>query len=239
MKDTSPVCAALLSRLWTALALGALSFAITTVQGIFRDGFDAWHQAVSALSLGPGGWIQMLNLVAFGLVVLTTVPAWRRILAGGKGATLYPVLTAMVGASFVVVGVIPQDPAPGYDPAGLALQAPTTLGLTHLAFAGVAALSSVIGLFVMAARFADEPAWRGWAMYSRATAIAVVGCVAVYGVWSTRSTGFGGTFERGAIVIPMIWMFAFLRRLDRGTPLIVASRATAEDASRLQARALT
>jgi len=36
----------------------------------------------------------------------------------------------LVGASFVIVAFVPQDPAPGYDPAGLALQEPTVLAGT-------------------------------------------------------------------------------------------------------------
>ena len=72
-RATLPVPPSLLRRLWIALAAGALSLVITTIQGAIREGFDPWHQAVSALSLGPGGWMQMLNLVVFGAVVLTTV----------------------------------------------------------------------------------------------------------------------------------------------------------------------
>jgi hypothetical protein len=205
------------------LAVGVASLALTTIQGCYRDGFDSRHQAISALSLGPGGWLQMINLTAFGLVVLTTVSTWRQILAGARGGSSYPVLTALVGLGFIGVGLIRQDPAPGYDPDGLALKTPTLLGLAHLAIAGVVALCSVLALLVMAARLARDPAWRYWVLYSWGTALSIVGCVTVYAVWSVRPTGLAGTFERAAMVAPMLWMFAFLRRLYRGAPLIVAS----------------
>ena len=214
---------ALVRRLWLAFAVGVFSLVLTTIQGILREGYDGWQQAVSALSLGPGGWIQMLNLIVFGVVVLTTVPVWRRILIGGKGSTAYPVFTTLLGFSFVVVGIVPQDPAPGYDPAGLALTAPTPHGLVHIAVAGVAALSSVVCLVVMATRLARDPAWSGWSAYSLAAAVAVIGCVTVYGVWSTKSSGFAGTFERGAFVVPLLWLYALLRRLDRGAPFSITT----------------
>ena len=219
---TLPVPPPLLRRLSIALAAGVLSLLITTLQGAMREGFDPWHQAISALSLGPGGWLQMLNLIAFGLVVLTTVSPWRRILAGARGGTAYPVLTALVGLSFIGVGLIRQDPAPGYDPEGLMLEAPTPLGLTHLAIAGVAALCSIAALLVIAARFAGDSTWPRWTLYSAVTAFIVVGCVAVYAVWSVKPTGFAGAFERAAMLAPMCWMFAFLRRLHRGVPLMHA-----------------
>jgi hypothetical protein len=208
------------------LAGGALFLAITTVQGIIRDGFDPWQQAMSALSLGPGGWVQMINLIGLGVVMLSTVPTWRRILAGGTGHTAYPVLTAIVGASFVVVGMVRQDPAPGYDPAGLALTSPTPLGLVHLAVAGVAALASVASLAVMAVRFRGDPAWRRWSVWSWVAAFAVVGCVVVYGIWSVRSHGYAGTFERAAVAVPLVWMFALLRRLSAGTPFMLSEQTT-------------
>jgi hypothetical protein len=218
---TTPVPHELLRRLSIGLAGGALSFAVTTVQGAYREGFNPWHQAVSALSLGPGGWLQMLNLLAFGAAVLITVSPWRQVLRGARGETAYPLLTALVGISFIAVGLIRQDPAPGYDPAGLHLKAPSPEGLAHLAIAAIAALSSVGALCVMAARLARDPAWRHWTLYSSITAVVIVACIAVYAVWSVKPSGFAGTFERGAMVAPMLWMFLFLRRLYRGAPFMV------------------
>jgi hypothetical protein len=227
--DTVPVPPRLRRRLWIGLAGGVTSLAVTSVQGLVRRDFDPWHQAISALSLGPGGWLQVLNLVAFGIVVLTTVAPWRTILAGGRGAAAFPALTALVGIGFVGVGLIRQDPAPGYDPDRLLLAAPSPLGLAHLAIAGVAALSSVAGLFVIAARFAGDPDWSRWSLYSCGTALFMVACVAVYGVWSVQPTGFAGTFERAALVAPLVWLYCFLRRLQRGVPFMraqVAARST-------------
>jgi hypothetical protein len=195
---------------------------VAFVQGSVRNGYDPWHQAVSALALGPGGWVQTINFAVFGAIIASTVPTWRVILMGGKGATAYPVLTAAVGVSFVAAGFVPQDPAPGYDPAGLALQAPTVMGLLHLAIAGVAAACSVAGLLVMAARFAGDRDWLGWATYSRAMAVLVIVCVGIYGVWSTRASGLAGTFERLAIVLPIIWTATLLRRLASGASFMVA-----------------
>jgi hypothetical protein len=223
MRDTLPVPRDLLSRLAIALWGALVFFLLTTIQGVFRDGYESSHQAVSALSLGPDGWLQMINLGAFGAVIMSTAPVWRRILYGGKGATSYPLLVALIGVSFIVIAIIRQDPAPGYDPAGLALKAPTAGGLLHLAVAGVAALCSVVSLLVMAARFGGHDEWRGWSTYSRVTALLVIACVAIFAVWSRQSTGLAGTFERLAMVIPMIWTFAFWRRLRAGTPFMIAS----------------
>lgn len=162
----------------------------------------------------------MLNMLAFGAIVLTTVSPWRRILAGGRGESIYPIITAIFGASFVGVGIVLPDPTPGYNPQGLAL-APTPHGIAHVAIAGIATLCSVIGLLVMGARLAADAAWRRWKLYSWIAAVLTIGCVTVFYIWSKQPSGFAGTFERAATLIPILWMFAFLSRLQKGAPLMV------------------
>ncbi len=67
---TEPVPKTLTRPLWVALVAGVPSLAVTTIEGVVRDGYDPWHQAVSALNLGPNGSIQMTNLVVLGAVIL-------------------------------------------------------------------------------------------------------------------------------------------------------------------------
>lgn len=215
-----PVPPRLRRRLWYAVAGAGLFMMTACAEGAQRPDYDAWHQSVSALSLGPGGWVQTLSFFVFGAIVLSTVTVWRRILAGGKGATTFPLLTGLTGASLIACGIVPQDPAPGYDPMGLALIAPTLRGLSHLAFAGVAALSSMVGLLVMAGRFHGDPSWRGWSRYSVLMAVTMAACVTVYGIWSTASTGYAGTFERLALLVPSVWGLTFLWRLRSGAPFM-------------------
>ena len=216
----SPVPAQLRRRLWYAVAGAGLFMTTACAEGAQRPDYDAWHQSISALSLGPGGWVQMLSFMAFGAIILSTVPVWRRILQGGKGARAVPLLTALTGVSLLICGIVPQDPAPGYDPMGLALTHPTTTGLVHLALAGVAALSSLLSLWAMAQRFRGDPWWRGWSAYSRLMAFVMAAAVTVYAVWSTEPTGYAGTFERLALLVVPLWASTFLVRLGAGTPFM-------------------
>ena len=191
------------------------------VEGAQRPDYDGWQQSISALSLGPRGWIQVGNFLLFGLMLLATVPVWRRLLRGGRAATLFPVLTALTGASLILAGLVPQDPAPGYNPTGVAFSTPTAMGLVHLGAAAVAALSAVTGLVVMSRRFAGDPAWRGWSTYSLLLAGLMTGCITVYAVGSTAATGFAGTFERLGFAVVPVWAVTFLLRLRAGAPFMV------------------
>jgi hypothetical protein len=221
MTESMPVSSSDCRRLWHAVHATWLFVLAALVQGALRPDYDAWHQSVSALSLGPAGWVQDVAFFLLGVALLSTVPVWRRVLAGGVGANAYPFLVALIGLSLVTAGWVPQDPAPGYDPEQLGHALPTPTGLVHLAVAGAGAIASCVALFVMAARFAELPAWSGWAAYSRASAVLTIACVVVYGVWSTSSSGLAGTFERLVIIIPGAWGYAVVARLSSGAPFVV------------------
>jgi hypothetical protein len=227
MDETTPVPRHLVRRLWLAVVGTAVFLLVSTIHGFFVPGFDAWHQSVSALALAPHGWIQVLNFAVLGCAVLWTVPAWGRVLRGGLGARSYPILTMALGLSLVSAGCLPQDPAPGYDPAGLELEAPTLVGLLHLGVAAVAALSSISLMFIVASRLSGDQQWQGWGTYTRVMATLVIACVAVYGIWSTSPSGLAGTFERASILIPAIWAATFLRTLWKGRPFMKRSTASA------------
>ena len=218
---TVPVPRTIVRQLWFGLGGAALFTAVASLQGSIRPGYDARQQAVSALSLGPDGWIQQLNFVVFGASLLFTIPALRQLLRGGVGARSYPAATALSGVCLVVLGFVAQDPAPGYDPEQLGLAVPTARGLLHLALAAVAMVSSVVGLFLMAARFARDPRWHSWVRPTQLVALFAIVCVAVYAVWSTKPSGFAGVFERLAILASPVWALAFARRLGTGVPFMI------------------
>jgi hypothetical protein len=223
MSALSPVPRAEYRRLRRAVSVTAVFLIAVVTQGAARPDYDPWHQSISALSLGARGWIQDAFFLLLGLVLLSTVPTWYRILRGGIGQRSYPVLTALTGLSLVAAALWPQDPAPGYDPEQLGLVLPTTTGLLHLTAAGIGAFSSVAAMFVMGARFRRLAGWEGWARPTRRAAVLTALCVVVYAVWSVKPTGFAGTFERLVVIVPGIWGYAVIRRLGDGVPFVITS----------------
>lgn len=106
--------------LWLTFGLaGAVLFTIIyLIEGAIRPGYDAWQQAISALSLGPGGWIQQVNFVVFGVCTLGMAFAWRKVLTGSVYALVYPIIRGIEGLALIMVGFFSQDPAPGYPLGG-------------------------------------------------------------------------------------------------------------------------
>ena len=220
LKETVPVPPSLRRRLWYGIIGAGLFIMIAYIEGWQRSDYDVWQQSISALALSSRGWVQTVNFFIFGTMVLSTVTAWRKILAGGAGAKAYPILTALAGISLIACGFAPQDPAPGYDPQDLALIKPSLPGLIHLLFAAIGALSSIIGLLIMARRFTGDRLWYGWNAYSIAMAITMTACITVYAIWSTASAGYAGTFERLGLMAVPVWGLTFLIRLETGTPFM-------------------
>ena len=187
--------------------VGALLFTLTyIIEGATRPNYSAFQQAISALSLGPGGWVQQVNFIAFGLFnVFVNVPVWRIILKPGFGAILVPVVTALSGLSMIVCGIFSQDPAPGYPyPAGTTLTV-STAGVIHVYASIVSIVSLLVITLLLAWRFFREPRWRIWTLYALISAVLIMFFMACFGASQARGAdglfvGPAGLFERLAVL---------------------------------------
>lgn len=205
--------------LWLSCGtLGSVLFTTTyLIEGATRPGYSAWQQAVSALSLGPGGWVQQVNFVIFGVITLWTAFAWRTFLKGGVGATWYPIFRGLEGFGLLMDGFFSQDPAPGYPPGSVVPMTPSLHAVIHQIFAFVSITAIACGLFVLAWRFAREPRWRGWAAYSLITGVLTIVLIATFGALNGQHSEFAGLFERLAVSPGMLLGLIFLARLWTGT----------------------
>jgi len=212
-----PLSRSLLILLTCGVAGTALFPIIYVIEGATRPGYDAWRQAISALSLGPGGWIQQLNFVVCGVSILWSAFVWRKILAGGVCATWYPIIRGIEGVGLIAIAIFSQDPGYGYPPGTPSGPGPSTLGGTlHLVFTILIVNAMTFGLFVIARRFWKHPLWRGWATFSVACGLLTMVCMSFFGVaQNTHSVfaGYAGLFERLATNSDTIWSLVLVARL--------------------------
>ena len=186
------------------------------IEGATRPNYDAWRQAVSALSLGDGGWIQNANFIVFGILLGCFAVGLRAALAPGIGATWAPRLQVLVALGLIVDGVFVQDPAPGYPPGTSVLATPTIHGILHLLGTFLIFIARVAWCFVLARRFARERFWHNWAIYSIVTAILMMVFLAAFGATSAN-TGPAGLFERMATIVTSLLTVLLAVRLLAGT----------------------
>lgn len=156
--------------------IGALLFtAIYLIEGATRPGYDAWRQPISSLSLGPGGWLQQVNFVVYGALLVLSAVGWYRFLTPARGAIWFPLLQGIGGLCLIGAGVFSTDPFPGYPP-GSSLLTSTLHGTLHGIFAWVLILALAMGCFAWATlvRSAQVSQRRGWFVYSLITGILIL-----------------------------------------------------------------
>jgi hypothetical protein len=202
---------------------GGLAFTgVYLAEGATRVGYRAVAQPISALSLGPGGWMQQLNFIVFGVLVCLSAAGWRAALAPGRGAWAFPVLRVIAGAGLVMDGLFTQDPSGGYPP-GLRAGVPTVHGQLHTLFAVITITALASGCFVLAARFAAERAWRGWAVFAVAAGVATIVFIAAFGAAGAHG-GLAGLWERTAGGAASVLSVAVLVRLAAARRPAVSAR---------------
>ena len=158
--DRSGLWKSLQSPLTLALVscggIGAFLFTVTyLIEGFTQPGYDAWAQAISALSLGPNGWVQRMNFIIFGVLLLLASAGWYRLLMPGRSAIVFSLLQGIGGLGLMSVGVFAS-------------------GTLHIFLAYMLIYALAIGCLALAPRFWTALHWRGWAAYSIITGILII-----------------------------------------------------------------
>jgi Protein of unknown function (DUF998) len=198
----------------TCGAVGPLLFILVfLIEGATRPGYSAWHNYVSSLGTSPQGWMQIANFLVCGLLVLCFAVGLRQVLHSGKGSVWGPLLIGIFGLALIVAGIFVTDGSLGYPPGSTNRGGPQTIHGTIHGVAGLIAFSTLaIACFVMSRRFAGDPNWKGWALYSFIAGL----LVAVFFVASTAVSALDeggilpgsptGLLQRIAIIAGWGWI---------------------------------
>jgi hypothetical membrane protein len=217
-----------MKKLLYAGVVGPLLFIVVfIIEGLTRPGYSAWRLYVSQLATGPGGWVQVVNFLVCGTLVLVYAIGLRM----ATRSIAAPILLGLFGVALLVAGTFSTDPALGY-PVGAAV-VHTSHGMIH-GFAGLAAFSTLPATaFVMAAWFARHEPRRRWFWYSLAVGIVMIITFIVSTIVSSMD-GAGtlpnaptGFFQRIAIITGWTWMSMVALHLIRAPRPAGATRRAA------------
>jgi Protein of unknown function (DUF998) len=199
-------------------AAGLVAFVVTfLVEGALRPGYHPWRHAISQLSLGPFGWVNVTAILVAGASLLAFAAGLRAALPVGAGSTWGPRLLAVTGVCLGLTAAVLDDPGLGYPPGTPTQQ--SLHGLLHGLLVTVAIGCLSAACLVMARRFPGDPAWRGWARYSTVTgALVAAGYVATAVVTGLDQAGVlrnapGGLLQRAMIITGFAWCVALAGRL--------------------------
>jgi len=191
------------------VAAGPVFVTVFLVEGAVREGYCPLRHPVSALALGPRGWIQDANFTVAGTLFLAGAAGLARARdAVGRAA---PVLIGAAGAGLIAAAVFTTDPVSGYPPGTPnALERPSRAGIAH----NLAAVPVFLGLPAAAVC----SGWRSWragqhslGVYSAGSGVAMLGSMILAGAGfgqSSRFVGLAGLFQRVSIVTGFGWLTA-------------------------------
>lgn len=190
-------------------------FAVAAVLALISEGFDLRKQALSALSLGPYGWIQQSNFVLCGVLALLCAIGFWRTLEKRPLDRLGSILVLLVGLGLLLAGLFSTDPAFGFPkgaPEGFPSQLSQGALIHSLAFyTAFTALS--VASFVFSGLFSPRK-MRGWAAYSLGSGLATP---ILIGLGVTALSETAGIVFAVAGLVSLGWLSLCAKKFLEGT----------------------
>ncbi len=150
--------------------IGPILFAVLViVNGVVYDGYSHVSQKISELG-GEGAEyaiLQNINFIMLGVLTLGFSWALARVLGPPY---LGPALIGYFGLIAVVHGLL--------LPCDVGCKGQTTVGLLHNVTGLSGFIATIVGMFLLARRWRDDPIWQSHARFTRTVAFVAVGGLA-------------------------------------------------------------
>ena len=164
--DDAPERRSVIAALAAAGIAGPIMFAgVALVQSLLRPEHSLVADPISALAAGPSGWVQDVNFLVFGTLMVAY--------SSGLHLGVRPTRWGVVGLAFLVlsgVGLVWAGLFPSTDATG----ARWDDRVLHIVAFPMTFLGAGTGFIVMSRRMAGDSRWRRVATYALATGIAVL-----------------------------------------------------------------
>lgn len=189
------------------MVVGPLYLGVALVQAFVRDGFDLSRHPLSVLANGPEGWVQTVNFVVTGVLLLATAVGFARALGRpSRGVTW---CLAGYGLAVLAAAMFPADPVDGFPP-GTPEGFPTSISTTGLIHFAAGALGfTLLGISCLfAARALSRRQMPGLSWLSLAS-----GLVVLFGFFGGMALPIGIAGIWLTVVVGWIWLGVVSYRL--------------------------
>lgn len=183
---------------------------ISLLLGALRPGFDFRRHANSQLVLGDYGWIQTIDFIVVGLLLMACSVGMARVVGPHRSGQVAAVGVFLYGlCAGVIVGFNPTDPAYGFPPGSpegyAGLDKISTPAHIHGVAGMIGFLAMTVACFALARYFAGTGA-PGWAAGSALMGLSVV---AVCGYLAANASAAGTRFNflPTWVVGTALWLF--------------------------------
>ena len=206
---------------WAGMIGSALFVLVFTMEGWLRPGYDWRSTFISELSIGPRGWIQILNFIILGTLFLVFTWGVAAEFCEGKASKAGPLLLAIIGFGFLISGPLVTDlAATPRDQMSLH-------GIFHGIFGALVFSLAPVSCFVFWRRFREDPSWKhlqGWTLtvgIITTAAVVLLSAATKTAVMPNALTPWNGLIQRTVIVPYLIWIFTFAFTLRKQGDLMV------------------
>lgn len=178
--------------------VGAAGFVLVfLLNDAVKPDYEPVRDFVSEAAIGPGGWVQITNFVAAGVLSTVSSVAVSRTVNRWTGG-----LIGTYGVALAAAGVFVSDPVPS--------EHTTWHGLVHNLVSLIVFAALSVACFT-ASRWRPTPAWR-W--YCYASGVAVPALFVITGAVSDTT----GLWQRLCIAVGWTWLVALNLRAMRLLP---------------------
>ena len=186
--------------LGSGIAGSVLFVLVFLIDGATRPDYHPVRHPVSALALGPRGWVQTTNFLVSGALITASGPG----LGAAADSTWLAVAVMVFGLALVASGLFPMDAMRGYPP-GTPDTTPTTTSTSHKLhdWAGVVVFASLPATALIAALTLDDTAV---VIASAVTAVGLVAFFLQFGAAWEADAPRAGLIQRMMIICGWTWL---------------------------------
>ena len=197
---------------WAGM-LGPALFTLTfTLNGLLRPGYDPVRMYVSELSIGPRGWVQIVNFMVLGLCLMVFSLGLFKAFPTGKASRAGPILLMIIAACYFISGPLVTDPASMFD------NQQSLQGFLHGIFGALVFALSPVCCFVFWRRFredANRKRMRHWTLLAAIIMMAIVVLMKIAQPPTSQLNPWAGLIQRCSLVTFYAWVFTFSLNLLR------------------------
>ena len=149
----------------TGIAAPGIFTVVALVHSLLRPDHSLVALPISALAVGPSGWVQNMNFIISGVLISAYPIGLHLGVRRTRWGMLGPAILVLSGLGVVLAGVFPAVDASG---------AFSNDQVGHTVAVFMTFLGAGIGLISLSRRLAGDPSWGNLAPYTLATGIAIV-----------------------------------------------------------------
>jgi len=198
--------------------IGPIIFVIVfLIEDSTRAEFSPVRNLVSQLSLGDKGWINIINLVLFGVLIILFSFGIKYASKDNAGDIASPTMFMFLGIALIIAGIFVIDPGLGYPPNSE--PAFSISGLIHQVAGLIVFVSFTANCFISARKLGKETNEQGFKI------ISIVFGVIIPANWiiastmvsleysGTLSPAPSGLFERVSLIAACIWIVLLSQKI--------------------------